>query len=606
MMICASIIFNFQFSIFNSIWAQRPKTPTVMSVGDFLVNYGLDSALVNDTAVAVDYLNNQPQDYVALTNLCVSLRTKAQAAVSSLSSDYVMRDSLIWIDSNIVVADFDIYEYRLRSFADLMGRMSIRYSRLEQQRVEAEKEAARLRAIEEARQQQLARDKEAENLRGSIELHHRSIISACDGAGITDRTKLKNLKDLYYSYLMVYNKYDLSHGHASHESLAQLDELNAFQQDLLENLLGNNSLPSQIDNFKAQLKTRCENDNSDVYRSYSRLFRQSPVPPVTFADVREYESYLNRLHTIINIQQRYLLAIDLRSTIETNTQTIVNLYGRKYREIANAYKDVLRLVETVPAFTTNAESVNFIESLQNFIDAQQRYVDMYPMFDDITHRTDSITSSPTSIRDVTRAYNDILPALVPMPKFKDVEGADLYHDQLLAVGKIQQCYLDFIRLRHDIGRLDDSVYALRKQDRVVYKGYKLLNKQGDLTPRFSTYERGRSALIALNGHLEMQRMCLQALRKRQAIDATAGRIEEMTASYRNIRKAYSRMEDIYLDFNEITNLEDLRRYTRQLDNTAVMQEAFLNTIRGDLVLEADNKLKHESEVDKIKLVVGLK
>ncbi len=66
------------------------------------------------------------------------------------------------------------------------------------------------------------------------------------------------------------------------------------------------------------------------------------------------------------------------------------------------------------------------------------------------------------------------------------------------------------------------------------------------------------------------------------------------------------MEDIYLDFNEITNLEDLRRYTRQLDNTAVMQEAFLNTIRGDLVLEADNKLKHESEVDKIKLVVGLK
>ncbi len=604
-LLCVSMFLVFQFSFFSSAQAQRPKTPTVMSVGDLLPNYGLDNSWVVDTAAAVDYLEQQPQDYVALTNLCVSLRTKAQAALSSLSTDYLHRDSLVWLDSNIVLSDYTVYQYYLRNFADLMGRRSIHYSRIEQQRVEAEKEAARLRAIEEARRQQEARDKEAADLRNSIELHHRTIISACDGAGVSDRTKLKYLKDLYYSYLMVYNKYDLSKGHASQESLEQLDELNSFQLDMLENLLGNNSLPAQIDNFKSQLKARCEKDNSDVYRSYSRMFRQSPLPPVSFADVREYEDYLNRLRTVTNVQQRYMQAIELRTTIEANTQSIVNLYGRKYREIVSSYKDVVRSIDMVPAFTTNAESVNFIQKLHGFIDAQQRYIDYFGLRDDITRRTDSITSSRNSIRDVTRAYNDVLPSLIPLPKFKDVDGAEYYYDQLVTVEQIQQCYLDVIRMRHEIERLDDSVSALRKSDRTLYKGYKLLHKQADLSPRFSTLERGRSAITVLTGHVEMQQLCLESFRKRQKVDAASKRIESMTTNFRNIRKAYSRLEDLYLDFGEITNQEDLRRYSRQLDHTAVMQEAFISTLTGDLVNDAESKLRRETDVDKIKLVIGL-
>ena len=115
--------------------AQKPKknfrAPVVLSVGDIMGNYGLDSAWVNDTAAAIRYLNEQPEDYVALTNLCVSIRTKAQKAIASIENDYEFRDSLIWLDSNTVLADYPIYEYRLRLLADLMGKMSIRYSRLE-------------------------------------------------------------------------------------------------------------------------------------------------------------------------------------------------------------------------------------------------------------------------------------------------------------------------------------------------------------------------------------------------------------------------------------------------------------------------------------------
>ena len=130
LLFCIGIFFIFQFSFFNFAQAQRPSkpskpSPTVLSVGDLLSNYGLDSTIVNDTAAAARYLDAQPQNYVDLTNLCVSLRTKAQSAVNSFTNGYDHRDDLIWIDSNTVVADFSIYEYRLRLFADFMGRRSI-------------------------------------------------------------------------------------------------------------------------------------------------------------------------------------------------------------------------------------------------------------------------------------------------------------------------------------------------------------------------------------------------------------------------------------------------------------------------------------------------
>jgi hypothetical protein len=57
---------------------------------------------------------------------------------------------------------------------------------------------------------------------------------------------------------------------------------------------------------------------------------------------------------------------------------------------------------------------------------------------------------------------------------------------------------------------------------------------------------------------------------------------------------------------EITNTEDLRRYNRQCDYILEMQEAFINTMRGQTAAECDNKLKRENDIEKIRLVVGLK
>lgn len=588
------------------LMAQTPASPTVLSVKDILHNYGLDTAWVDDTAGVMRYLNEQPQDYVALTNTCVAIRTKAQKAINSIENDYTFRDSILWLDSNTVLGDYPIYEYRLRRLAELMGRMSIRYSRLEQQRIEAEREAARQRAIEEARRQQEERDRTAADLRSNIELHHRAIITACDGVGVTNKAKLKELKDLYYSYLMVYNKYDLSTGPASNESIAKLDELNAFQNDMLENVLGENSLPYQIENFKNILKVRCESGNSDVFRSYSKVFKHTSVP-VSFADVREYEDYVNRLRTITTIQARYLQTLDLRATIAAGNDAIATRYGKKYRDVVSAYKEVLATVNQLPTFTTNAESLIFIKSLEDFVEAQQIYLDDYSAYEELSSRSDTILRGSNSrFRDVVEAYRSIQESLRPIPAFRNAEEAELFEHQLEEARQVQQCYLDVLALRDIIARNEDTLNDSRKLDRTLYNGYRLLRKQVDLRPQFTTVERGRSFIDMLRQHLELQQLCLSTIDKLRTIEQNEAYILDKDNKLRNLAKAYQRMIKVYSSVSEITNAEDLQRYSRQCDYTIEMQEAFMATMRSQTAIECDNKLKRENDIDRIKLVIGLK
>ncbi|MBP3763773.1 MAG: hypothetical protein J6I49_07855 [Bacteroidales bacterium] len=584
---------------------QTPTEPIRLSVADLLETYGLDSTLVADTAAAMDWLAGQPQDYVALTNQCVLMRSQAQRAITSLGSEYPMRDSLIWIDSHVVVTDYALYEYKLRAFADLMGRMSIRYSRLEQQRLEAEKEAARQRALEEQRRQQEERNQQAMALKQSIDHHHRTIIAACDGAGITDKAKLKELKDLYYSYLMVYNKYDLSATNASPQSLKQLEELNGFQNDLLENVLGGHSLPQQIDNFKNQLKARCEKDNTDVYRSYTKVFKNTSVP-ISFADIKEYGDYTNRMRTIVAVQQRYLDAIDLRNTIEQNSEQILRRYSKKYRDVANSYKETVRSLNMLPAFTTNAESLSFIRALQEFIEAQQVYLDSYSTLEELTRRSDTIiATSQSAYRDVAASYRELRPSLQPMPMFKNPREAEQYLEQLRQVDVIQRQYLGVIACRDTLRVNTDSINSMRRVDRVLWNGYRQLQQHVQFTPNFVTVDRGESFIAALKEHIAIQRQVLRIFGQRKQIASTASSITGKSNPYRNIAKAYQRMEKAYEGLSDIITLDDLNRYGRQCTAIAKMQQAFVALVASEHAMESDNMLHRETDISKIKIVLGM-
>lgn len=598
-LMCVSIAFHFPFATFHSASAQ---TPTVLSVRELLPNYGLEPSIVDDTAALMDYLASQPQDYVALTNLCVSLRTRAQKAISSLESDYTVRDSLVWIDSNTVLADYSIYEYHLRRLADLAGRLSIRYSRLEQQRLEAEKEAARQRAIEEARRQQEERDRMAENLRASIDVHNRAIISATFGNGVSDKSKLKELKDIYYSYLMVFNKYDLSPGPASDDMIVRLDELNSFQNDLLENVLGENSLPYQIENFKNVLKMRCENSNSDVYRSYTRVFKRTTVP-VSFADVPEYRDYINRLQTVVTVQQRYLQTLDLRATISAGSDAIAARYGKKYRDALNVYRDVLASVNQLPAFTTNAESVLFIQSLEEFIAAQQMYLDAYTSMEEVSARADTILNC--SFRDVAEAYHNVEPLLRVVPAFRDAAGIALFDSRLEEVRQVQQCYLTVIALRTRIAANDDTLVNASKLSRLLGNGYRNIRRAAVLQPQFYNEERGRAFIGQLEDFIKTQELGLSAMNKLRIIDGNERVITGKDNPYRNISRAYQTLVKVYRKIEVIDNMDDLQRFEMQCDGIIEMQEAFIKTMRSATAEDCDKLLRRETDVTKIRLAVGM-
>ena len=585
--------------------AQDTRVPTMLSVKEILSNYGLDSSWVDDTAAIVGYLAEQPQDYATLTSLCVSIRTKAQKVINSIENDYQHLDSLIWIDENTVLSDYNIYEYRLRRLAELMGRKSIYYSRMEQKRIEAEKEAARQRALDEARQKQEERDAIADGLRSNIDLHNRAIIKATLGTGITDKNKLKELKDIYYSYLMVYNKYDLTPTPATDEMILRLDELNSFQNDLLEKVLGENSLPHQIDNFKNVLKVRCGDANNDVYRSYTRVFKHTSVP-VSFADVSEYSDYINRLQTVAAVQARYLQTLDLRATIEAGSAAIESRYGKKYRDALYSYRNVLASLNQVPAFTTNAESLIFIHSLEDFIEAQQIYIDDYAYMEEISERADTILrGSHGRFRDVSEAYRNAEPALKVMPAFRDAAGASIYESRLEEVRQVQRCYLTVLELREEIANCDDSLAVARKTDRILANGYRTLRRQQNLQPQFSTVERGAAFIEYLQRYLEMQRLCISTMEKLNNIAQNDAIIDNKDNIYRNIVKAYQRTKKVYQGLNEINNTEELRRYSLQCDNVLEMQEAFIKTLRSETAADIDKKLRQENDLSRIRLAVGL-
>ena len=265
-----------------------------------------------------------------------------------------------------------------------------------------------------------------------------------------------------------------------------------------------------------------------------------------------------------------------------------------------------RTIDQVPSFTTNAQSLNFIQSLTDYVEAQQIYLQYYAVIEDITRRSDTILEgNHANFKDVSRAYREIRPTLLPLPNFKTPAEALLYEQQLSQVTQIQNAYLTTIEKRTLIQKLDDSLEDNRKIDRTLWNGYKLLRKQMDLTPAFNTVERARSFLSALDDFIGLQRLCMNILAKRRDVASNDKQIDQRTSSFRNIEKAYSRMMKAYDDFDDIANLEDFRRYDRQCDRILEMQQAFLTLLGSGTVDDADSRLKKESDISKIKLVLGL-
>ena len=110
----------------------------------------------------------------------------------------------------------------------------------------------------------------------------------------------------------------------------------------------------------------------------------------------------------------------------------------------------------------------------------------------------------------------------------------------------------------------------------------------------------------LNQHIEMQELCISTMNKLKEIDNNDKFITNKDNRLRNIAKAYQKLEKAYHGVAEVTNNEDLRRFSRQCDKILEMQQAFITTMRSNTAAESDNKLRRENDIEKIRLVIGLK
>ena len=442
-------------------------------------------------------------------------------------------------------------------------------------------------------------------LKDTIQRNHRTIINACEGIGINDKARKKELKDLYYAYLSVYNRYDFSNRRADSSYIASLSRFSQFQHHVIDNLLSNNNYTARINNFTNTLKMRCGHTHTDVLRSYQRVFRQA-TPPPTFATLREYYAYTQSLQDIIDIQNSYLTVIDLREQITATNKRIASLYSSTYRDAAKTYQEVASTLNTTPAFNSKLDAEIFIDELNEFIQVQECYLHDYDRLRTIQQHGDSITRSASAkYSDIAKAYKQIREANPIAPKYRTLDDATRFRDEMDYFQSIQRQYDTILQLRQLITATQDTISRGWMSHLTVYNGYQNIRKHYVLTPTFIDRTGGSQFIQQLNDYYDMQLSCLRAIQLYDRYRLLDSQLQPDLQAFRNLRKAYSRLDATYLNIKAINHLSELYLYIRQLEAVITVQEHFAELLKGTEAHVIDNRLRNIRETEQIEAILGL-
>ena len=558
-----------------------------VSLKELAPDFGIRPLFLDDTIHLVRYLDSLNAPNPAMTDTCVTLNAKLMAMENVLLYDYRHERDTVWIDATHYIEDYTYYSLKIKALSEMVLRRAHEY---------IEREHIRQDAIQQT----------SLNLRkDTIERNHRTIVNACEGIGISDKARKKELKDLYYAYLSVYNRYDFSMKRGDSIYLASLDHFSQFQKSDMDNLLSNNNYTARINNFTNTLKVRCGHNHSDVLRSYQRVFRQA-VPSPNFANIREYNDYLASLQNILDIQNSYLTVIDLREKISATNKRIVNLYSPKFREAAKTYQEVVATINTTPAFNTLPDAELFIYNLNEFIQVQECYLHDYDRLRAIQEHGDSITrNSSMRYADIAKAYKQVREANSMTPKYQTLDDAVRFGYEMDYFESIQRQYDTILSLRQLIDATQDTITKGWMSHLVAYNGYQNIRKQYVLTPTFIDYLGGRQFIDQLYDYNDMQLSCLRAIRLYDQYRQLDNAISPDIQSFRNLRKAYSRLDKEYLNIKAINHLSELYLYIRQLEAVITVQEHLQDLLKGTEAHVFDNRLRNIKEIDQIEAILGL-
>lgn len=591
------------------LWAQNDIDVIYINARHLCPSYNVDERIFGGKetlAPVFDSLQHvEPNAYPIMGQWCRVQRLRANRMANSFEKDYRNDSAAVWIDSTHCIPDGVAFIKLLRSTSDTLSSLSAHFELLEKERVERERQEAEAIAKVEALRLQRELDSRLTELRDSIKTMHRSITSTCDGDGITDRLRLKELKDIFYAYLSVYNRYDISNPAISESHLARLEELRSFQTHLIDSLLGPGALTKQLENFKEVLHTRAGKNHSDVYKSYIRVFKKINIP-VTFRTIAEYKVYIARLQELITVSNSYLQVIELRDSIAAGTTAITQKCSRRHRDILSSYRELLSEQNTIPNYASISSSQKFIANLHNFIEMQHLYSDATDRVETIQQRGDSIISLCTKpLSDVANAYRLLFTTTDLVPHFINTFSSERYYETLDNFEKVQHIYFDVIDIRKNISQRGDRITSDRNAPRGIVKGYNHLSKYTNFTPQFTTPRGGNDMIRALNHFIDIQEKFITANNNNGTIVNNTKQMRSAFRDYGNIFRAYERLYNSYKYQLDITSEADLNSYLKYQEQVLKMQSKFVSLINSLDKEDYNNRLKRVRETDKIRLIMGL-
>ena len=588
----------------------RDSAVVFLSARDLCQSYDVDARVVDNETVLQAVLDSvqrvQPNAYPLMAQWCRQQQMRINRMIRSLSGDYTREGDVIWMDSLHCITDAGAYIAKLEKTAATLQARSEQYNTLEQERLEAERRAAEERARAEALRIQREKDLQLATLKDTIRAMHKNITTICDGKGISDKARVKELKDIFYAYLAVYNRYDLTDNVATDSHIKQLDELRVFQTELTDSVLGANSYTDRIEAFKNTLHIRSGKDHNDVNKSYLRVFKKVQIP-ISFKTIAEYYDYTSQLREVIAVQQSYLTVINLRDTISSNTNQLQQQCQKKHKDVFSSYKEILAEVNQIPAYTTLQESEKFIGELNGFIELQHEFSDVVKRLDIIETRGDSIVAlCQKNIGDVAAAYKSLVEANDFVPRFINKASADRFNATLDDFEALQRKYIEIIGIRNIIDIGSSTINGTKNAPKGLQPGYKQMMKYTDFTPHFST-QNGADDFIRLLFHfIEIQKKFVAIVNNNNTIETNTKQYRTAFKEYANINKAYERLLKTYDQELNIISEADLNSYLKHQEEVLAMQERFTALIGSLDKDEYNNRLKKVKEPDKIKLIMAIK
>lgn len=588
------------FLLFMTYITTHAQNVVHVSVVDLSPNYGIESSFLTDTNNIHQHLSHIAPN-LALRE-CEMLNTQLQNMSRSLRNDYTVKDGKIWIDNNVVVEDFPKYDSIIQTLISIVHRTK---TQIEHQRYTFidTAELAKQRITEEQQRTQDNLNERATQLKDSIMLMHQKIFTLCDRKDSKNRKALKERKDLFYAYLTIYNKQNLTSTIVSDIQIVRLKDLLKMQCDLYNNVIGDNGYLRQIDKFNATLKDKAGVRNLEVYRSYIKNFPSITIA-VNFTNYIEYYRYSNALRDITDVQNGYLKTIELRDSIKTNYDSIKMAYRAKKLPICKAYEYCLSQVNQIPTFTATREKDIFINHLRSHILLQKKYISNHHKLVAMESLGDSISKACKNLRDVKKCYAAFDSPYLITPTFCDTAEAAQYDSTLAEYRSMQHLFQIVINLTNEINQKEKLILSAKNAEKEFTKGYKNIKKQYELTPTFLSIKEGEQYTKRQQAFLYFQDKCLLTIAQSDTIADYESKIKAQEQVYPNIIKAYKLIRKDMAEEGIVTSI-DMTMYQMRMSTIIHIQENFLNILKSADSKIIDAKLDKESDINVIRTIFQL-